>query len=156
MLYPRTRSVFRALPFVLALLFAFPATGFSQTNRGALNGVVTDQSGALVPGAIVEIVDVGTSASTKAVSSSAGEFSFIGLEVGTYTVNISASGFKPEKIQGVPVSAGTTYTLPIKLGVASQGETVEVSADALALDTTTTVETTDIPAETVQNTPMNG
>jgi hypothetical protein len=141
---------------VLALLLALSATGFGQTNRGALNGVVTDQSGAVVPGAIVEIVDVGTSASTKAVSSSAGEFSFIGLEVGAYTVNVSASGFKPEKIQGVPVSAGTTYTLPIKLGVASQGETVEVSADALALDTTTTVETTDIPAETVQNTPMNG
>ncbi|MGO9490654.1 MAG: TonB-dependent receptor domain-containing protein [Terracidiphilus sp.] len=156
MLNRRTRVVFTAIPLVLAFMLALSVTGFGQTNRGALNGIVTDQSGAVVPGALVEIVDVGTSASTKAVSSSAGEFSFIGLEVGSYTVKVSASGFKPEKIQGVPVSAGTTYTLPVKLGIASAGETVEVSADALALDTTTTVETTDIPSETVQNTPMNG
>jgi Carboxypeptidase regulatory-like domain/TonB dependent receptor len=152
----RTRVIFKALPLVLAFMLAMSATGFGQTNRGGLNGVVTDQSGAVVPGAVVELVNVGTSATTKAVSSSAGEFSFIGLQVGAYTVNVSASGFKPEKIQGVPISAGTTYTLPVKLGIASAGETVEVSADALALDTTTTVETTDIPSETVQNTPMNG
>jgi Carboxypeptidase regulatory-like domain len=150
-----TRSVFKALLLALAVLFALPAIGFGQTFRGGINGTVTDQSGALVPGATVELVDVGTGASSKAVSSSAGEYTFLDLPVGKYNVNVSASGFKAEKIEGVPVSAGTVYTLPIKLSVASAGETVEVAADALALDTTTTVETTDIPSETVQNTPMN-
>jgi hypothetical protein len=140
----------------LAVLLALPAAGFGQTFRGGINGTVTDQSGALVPGATIEIVETGTGASSKAVSSSAGEYTFLDLPVGKYTVNVAASGFKPEKIEGVPVSAGTIYTLAIKLGVASAGETVQVAADALSLDTTSTVETTDIPAETVQNTPMNG
>jgi hypothetical protein len=150
------RSVFTFIALALAVLAALPLTGFSQTFRGGINGTVTDPTGAVVPGASVEIINTGTSASFKAVSSSAGEFTFRDLPVGGYIVNVSASGFKPEKIQGVPVSAGTIYTLPVKLGIASAGETVEVSADALALDTTSTVETTDIPSETVQNTPMNG
>ncbi len=144
------------LLLTLAVLLALPAAGFGQTFRGGINGTVTDQSGAVVPGALVEIVNAGTAASAKAVSSSAGEFSFQDLPVGIYLINVSAAGFKTEKIQKVPVSAGTTYTLPVKMSIASTGETVEVSADALALDTTSTVETTDIPSETVQNTPMNG
>lgn len=117
----------------------------AQTFRGAINGTVTDQSGAIVPGAQVEAIHAATGVSLKAVSSSAGEFTFRDIPIGTYTINITASGFKPEKVAGVPVSAGTVYTLPVKLGIASLGETVEVSADALALDTTSTVQTTDIP-----------
>jgi len=59
-------------------------------------------------------------------------------------------------VKGVQISAGTIYTLPVKMGVVAAGETVEVAADALTLDTTSTVATTDIPNEVVQNTPMNG
>jgi hypothetical protein len=110
-----------------------------------------------VPGAIIEIVEAGTGASSKAISSSAGEYTFLDLPVGKYNVNVTASGFKSEKIEGVPVSAGTIYTLPVKLSVASAGSTtVEVAADALALDTTTTVLTTDVSSDAVNNTPMNG
>jgi Carboxypeptidase regulatory-like domain len=147
-------TIFRLLSMLFAL--SIGATLPAQTFRGGVNGTVTDQSGALVPGATVEIINVGTSASAKAITSSAGEYTFLDLPVGTYAVKVSATGFKPEQITGVPVSAGTVYTLPIKIGIASTGETVEVAADALALDTTSTVLTTDIPSETVQNTPMNG
>jgi Carboxypeptidase regulatory-like domain/TonB dependent receptor len=147
-------KLIRLSSFIVVLFAAVSLS--AQTFRGALNGTVTDQSGALVPNAQVEIVQAGTGTSFKALTSSAGEFTFLDLPIGKYDVNVSASGFKPEQVKGVPVSAGTTYTLPIKIGVASAGETVEVAADALALDTTSTVATTDIPSETVQNTPMNG
>jgi hypothetical protein len=138
------------------LLLSGSLPALAQTFRGALNGTVTDQSGAVVPGATVEIVNAGTGAASKTVSSSAGEFTFRDLPVGTYTLNVSATGFKTEKIQGIPVSAGTIYTLPVKLGIESTAETVEVAADALALDTTSTVLTTDISSAAVNNTPMNG
>lgn len=151
-----TRSVFNGWLLVLGVLLALPAASFGQTFRGGINGTVTDPTGEGVPGATILIVNAGTGASLKALSSSAGEFSFQDLPVGGYLVNVSASGFTSEKIQGVPVSAGTIYTLPVKLQIQATGDTVEVSADALALDTTSTVETTDIPSETVQNTPMNG
>ena len=156
MLHRQVRSVFTGLLLVFVAALVMPLASFGQTFRGGINGTVTDQSGAVVPGAVVELVNMGTSATAKAATSSAGEFIFSDLPVGDYIINVTAEGFKATRVQKIPVSAGTIYTLPVKLSIASTGETVEVSADSLALDTTTTVETTDIPSETVQNTPMNG
>jgi hypothetical protein len=59
-------------------------------------------------------------------------------------------------VDKVPVTAGATYTLPIKLAVASAGETVEVTADSLSLDTITDTQSTALPEEVVQNLPNSG
>ena len=147
-----TRGVLQSLlPLLLATVCLH-----AQTFRGAINGSVADPSGAVLPGATVEAVNASTGISWKAVSSSGGEFEFTGLPIGTYNIAVSASGFKTEQIAGVPVSAGTVYTLPVKLSITAQSQTIQVSASALALDTTSTVQTTDIPSETVQDVPMNG
>lgn len=156
MLYRRTRSVFIALLLMLAVVFALPVNSHGQTFRGGINGTVTDQSGAVVPGAIVESTDSATGVSHKTVTSSAGAYSFQDLALGTYTVKVTNQGFKPSVVSKVPVTAGVIYTLPVKLSVESAGETVEVSASGLALDTTTTTQTTDIPEVTVQDIPLNG
>ncbi len=151
-----TRSVFTALLLALAVLFVLPAIGFGQTFRGGISGTVTDQSGAVVPGAQVAAVETATNTSYKTVSSTAGEFSFPNLPLGGYTVSVTASGFKSEKVDKVPVTAGATYTLPIKLAVASAGETIEVTADSLSLDTITDTQATALPEEVVQNLPNSG
>ncbi len=151
-----TRSVMAILLLAMVTMVARPAASLGQTFRGAINGTVTDPTAAVVPGASVEIVDAGTGVVSKTITSSAGEFAFRDLPVGNYNVTVTSKGFKAEKIQGVPASAGAIYTLPVKLGIETSGETVEVAADALTLDTTSTVETTDIPSETIQDTPMNG
>ncbi len=156
MLLRATRSVFAALLLILAAIIAIPVASFAQTFRGGINGVVTDQSGAVVPGATVEVVDPATSVSHKTVSSSAGEYIFQDLPLGVYTVSVKATGFQATVVSKVPVTAGVIYTLPIKLPIASTGETVEVSASGLALDTTTTTQTTDIPEVEVQDIPLNG
>jgi hypothetical protein len=146
MLHRNTRRVLGALLMVIGIISASATASFAQTFRGGINGVVTDQSGAVVPGATVEAVDLATGVSHKTVSSSAGEYIFQDLPLGTYTVTVKATGFQSTAFSKVPVTAGVIYTLAIKLSVASTGETVEVSASGLALDTTTTTQTTDIPA----------
>ena len=151
-----TRSVFSALFLALAALVALPATSLGQTFRGGINGTVTDQSGAVVPGASVEATETATNSTHKTISSSAGEFSFQDLPLGAYGISVTATGFKPEKISGVTVTAGVIYTLPVRLNIAAAGETVEVNASGLALDTTSTTQTTDIPETTVQDIPLNG
>ena len=151
-----TRSVFTALLLAFAVLFVLPTIGFGQTFRGGISGTVTDQSGAVVPGAQVAAVETATNTSYKTVSSTAGEFSFSNLPLGGYTISVAASGFKSEKVDKVPVTAGATYTLPIKLAVASAGETVEVTADSLSLDTITDTQATALPEEVVQNLPNSG
>ena len=151
-----TRSAFSALFLALAVLVALPATSLGQTFRGGINGTVTDQSGAVVPGATVEATETATNSAHKTISSSAGEFSFQDLPLGAYGISVMATGFKAEKISGVTVTAGVIYTLPVKLNIAAAGETVEVNASGLALDTTSTTQTTDIPEATVQDIPLNG
>lgn len=152
----RTRSV--SVPLLLTILFILASIipAAAQTFRGGINGTITDESGAVIPGAAVEALETATGISHKTVSSSAGTFLFQDLPLGAYTITVETSGFQKAIVSKVPVTAGVIYTLPVKLSVASKGETVEVSADALALDTTTATATTVIPSETVQNTPMNG
>jgi hypothetical protein len=156
MVYRPTRKVFAAVLLAFGALLVLPATGLGQTFRGGINGTVTDQSGAVVPGAQVEAVDPSTDVSHKTITSTGGEYIFQDLPLGAYKVTVSATGFKSEIVSGVPVTAGVIYTLAIKLSVQSAGETVEVSASGVVLDTTSTTQTTDIPEVTVQDIPLNG
>lgn len=155
MLHRLTRRVSTVVVLVFMLVFG-SISAIAQTFRGGINGTVTDQSGAVVAGAIVEAVDAATGVSHKTISSSAGAYAFQDMPLGTYSVKVMASGFKDAQVSGVPVTAGVIYTLPVKLSVQSTGETVEVSASSLVLDTTTATQTTDIPETTVQDIPLNG
>jgi outer membrane receptor protein involved in Fe transport len=133
-----------------------PAAWAQLTFRGGINGTVTDASGAVVKDATVEATDVSTNVKQKTVTSSAGAFAFPSLAIGKYNVSVAADGFNKEKFSGVQVSAGVIYTLPVKLAVATSTETVEVSADAYTLDTTTTTQTTILDSVAVDNVPLNG
>ncbi|GGG92258.1 hypothetical protein GCM10011586_03670 [Silvibacterium dinghuense] len=135
------------------LLFA---EAHAQTFRGGINGTVTDPSGAVLASAKVIATDVSTGISHDTITSSAGEFSFQDLPLGTYTVVTEASGFQEIRVNNVMVRAGTIYTLPIKLSMARMATTVEVSAAALALDTTTTTQTSGVTGKMLQDTPLNG
>ena len=154
--YRRTRSVSTALLLAFAALILAPVGVLAQTFRGGINGTVTDQSGAVVAGAAVDATDTATGVSHKTVSSSAGAFAFQDLPLGTYMVAVEASGFQPAKFDKLPVSAGTIYTLPVKLSIEKAATTVEVDAAALSLDTTTTTQVAEVGGEPLQDTPLNG
>ena len=144
--------------FAVALMLMLCAAGsaFAQTYRGGINGTVTDASGAAVAGAKVTATEVSTQTVLATVSSAAGEFSFNDLPQGTYTVKTEASGFETRQVTGVQVLTGKVYTLPVKLSVAQTATTVEVAANALALDTTSEVQTTAIHGNPLQDVPLNG
>jgi hypothetical protein len=148
-------SVFGALA-LLVLAVAFPFLVSGQTFRGSINGTVTDASGALIPGAKVTATDTATSAARETVSSGAGEFLFSDLPQSTYTIKVEAAGFQVTEVTGVQVAAGKIFTLPVKLSVNKQATTVEVSADALSLDTTSVVQTTVLDGQALQDVPLNG
>jgi outer membrane receptor protein involved in Fe transport len=146
----------RTFPVLLTLSLLCSVPLLAQTFRGTINGVVTDPSGAVVPGAKVTATDVSTSAVRETVSSGAGEFAFTDLPLSSYNVKVQASGFQATEVTGVQLLAGKIYTLPVKLNVAQQAATVEVSADALLLDTTTITQTTTIASASLQDVPLNG
>jgi len=157
MTFRSTRHLLLALAVLsIGLLMQSPAAWAQLTFRGGINGTVTDASGAVVTGAAVEATEVSTNVKQKTITSSAGAFAFPSLPLGKYSVTVAAAGFNKEKFSGVQVSAGVIYTLPVKLAVATSTETVEVSADAYTLDTTTTTQTTILDSVAVENAPLNG
>jgi len=79
--------------FLLALTLSTPL--LAQTFRGGITGTVTDKSGAAIPGAAVFATDVNTNVVYRGVASSAGEFSFANLPLGTYTLLISSPASPP-------------------------------------------------------------
>src|ERR1700733_8515694 len=150
------RRMLAVSPAMLALLFLMSIPTLAQTFRGSINGTITDPSGAVFAGANVTAIDVATGVSRETVSSGAGEFSFSDLPQDTYTVKIQALGFQSTEINDVQVLAGKIHTLPIKLTVAQQASTVEVSANTLSLDTTTVTQTTTLDSKALQDVPLNG
>jgi len=130
--------------------------GYAQTFRGAINGTVTDPSGAVIPNAQVRATEVATGIDHNGVTTNDGQFSFQDIPLGFYKVTVTATGFPVYTVDKVEVIAGTIYTLQIKLTMQAQATTVEVSAAALALDTTTQTQTMTINEDIVQNMPLNG
>src|SRR5262245_49293124 len=139
--------------FVAVILAALAG---AQTFRGAINGTVTDPSGAFVPGATVKATEKATSVVHTTVTTSEGQFAFQDLPLGAYSVSVSSSGFSAVTFPNVAVSAGSIYTLPVKLQVGKEAVTVEVSAASVALDTTTQTQTMTIDSSVVENAPLNG
>ena len=111
-------------------------TAVAQESGGAtINGSVTDASGGLVTGAKITATQTSTGAQRTTQTSSAGLYSLSALPAGSYDVTIGATGFKQAKFAAVPVSVGAVVTLDAHLEVGATMETVDVSADALFVET---------------------
>jgi hypothetical protein len=145
-----------SLILILGGLLSLTGTARAQTFRGGINGTVSDSSGAVISQAKVVATNDATLIAYSTTASGAGEFAFNDLPLGQYKVTVSASSFQTTEVNGVQVSAGNIYTLPVRLNVAQQASTIEVSADSLTLDTTTSTQNTDINGKALQDMPLNG
>jgi hypothetical protein len=145
-----------ALRNVFLLVFVICIAGYGQTFRGAINGMVTDATGAVVSGATVTATETGTNIAHTFTSTTEGQFSFQDLPPGPYSVAVTANGFQKTTISNVVVTAGNVYSVTVQLAVGQQATTVEVAAAAVAVDTTTSTQSDTIPTASVQNLPLNG
>src|ERR1700738_2279283 len=141
---------------IVLVLFSLAFSAAAQTYRGAINGTVTDPSGAVIPNAEVKARNKATDVTTTTTSTSDGQFAFQDLPVGIYVVSVTASGFPEMTVDNVMVTQGSIYTLPVKLTMSQQATIVEVSAATLSLDTTTETQTTTVTGGQLQDMPLNG
>jgi len=148
--------IMRRLVLSILVVLSLAVGANSQTFRGAINGTVTDPSGAIVPNAQVKATDTATGIEHNSITTSDGQFSFQDLPLGIYKITVTATGFPALTVDNVSVTAGSIYTLPVKLALQQQATTVEVSAAALTIDTTTQTQTMTIPSSAVQDVPLNG
>ena len=146
----------KRLVFLILVVLSLAVAANAQTFRGAINGTVTDPSGAVVPNAQVKATESATGIDHTTTTTSDGAFAFQDIPLGFYKVIVTATGFPAYSVDKVQVVAGQIYTLQVKLALQQQTTTVEVSAAALTLDTTTQTQTMTISEDVVQNMPLNG
>ena len=142
--------------FLVAILGFIPIQRLNaQVLYGSIGGTVTDQTGAVVPGAAITIINNNTGLTRNTTSGAGGEFSIIDLPAGTYTLSVTAQGFKPVKTTGIGITVGLVSQQNVKLSVGAVTQQVTVSGAATSLQTQQTNVHTTISNYAVQNLPLN-
>src|SRR5438067_7518050 len=117
---------------LLALLVARPA--LAQT--GQINGVITDNTGAVVPGATVKAVEAATGLSRDTATGVDGRYTFTALRPTTYDITVELAGFRTSQRKGVLVQANENLTLNLGIEVGAIAESVTVSGQSPTVDVT--------------------
>jgi hypothetical protein len=139
-----TRELAAAL---MAVLLAVPAA--AQEQRGTIEGVVKDASGAVLPGATVEAT--GESGVVLATATdAAGSFRFPSLAPGTYKIAATLTGFTARSVDDVRVGLGQIKKVDFALAVAGVTESVQVTAESPLVDVRQSARQTNIRAEQVE------
>src|SRR5262245_955909 len=121
-----------AFALALALVAGLAPAAWAQISTGSIYGKVTDEQSAVLPGATATITGANIGARTTPVSAG-GDFRFLNLDPGTYTVSVALSSFATTQ-RTVIVNAGVNLEVPFALKVASVAETVTVDAETPVID----------------------
>ncbi|HWR50246.1 MAG TPA: TonB-dependent receptor [Bryobacteraceae bacterium] len=121
---------------VPALLLLAAATGWTQDSRGSITGRVVDPQGSVVPNAQVVITNTETNIVNRTATNETGYYEVNLLNPGTYSVATEAPGFKKTFRSSVQLQVGGRLDIELQLQVGQLAETVEVTAEAPLLDTT--------------------
>ena len=139
---------------LLLSLCLSPGAANAQVLYGSLTGNVTDPSGAAVPGAHVEALNVNTGVTRVAASDASGIYLFNELQPGTYKVTISAMNFGALVTESVRVDANTTRRVDVQLQLKQQVETVTVTNAAPLLQTDRADVNTQLESSQLANLPL--
>src|SRR5882672_12852665 len=118
----------------LLVLFAFGAAS-AQESRGSLTGKVSDQNGAVLPGATVVIKNTDTNVTSTGTTNDEGSYTFPLLQPGRYSLTVTATGFATATREGIQISVSEKRTLDVPMQVTGVGEMVEVVGSSAALET---------------------
>jgi hypothetical protein len=124
---------------------------------GTIRGTVSDQSGAVVPGATVTVRNQINGISRTAVSQSRGDFEFLNLLApATYTVTIEKQGFRKFATQDIPLDVNQIYVANATLEVGASTQLVTVEATTAQINTTSMQLGTTISGNMIQDMPLDG
>src|SRR3954465_8360836 len=143
---------FTALLAALALVLG-ASSAFAQSQTGEIFGKVTDESGAVLPGATVTLTGPSLLQPQMATTSETGSFQFPRLSVGTYNVKFELTGFKSVVKEGIEVTVGFNANVSTQLGMSAVQETVTVTGESPIVDTKQTGTKQTFTLEQLQQIP---
>jgi hypothetical protein len=144
-------------PLMVTLLLVCSTLLVAQsTTDGAIGGTVYDSHDAVVANAKITVRNNGTNAEKSVTTDNSGYYRITTLQPGTYTVTISQQGFSPYKAEQVIVQVGSVTAISPRLGIGSTTETVDVSAEAPQINSTSAEFAPTLNQTSISNLPING
>lgn len=154
--YPAILQVFSNRHFRPLAAIALLSAGVvhAQEYRGVIYGRVTDQSGAVLPHA--SVTASGPQQSYHIVTNGSGEYTLPFVDLGVYSVEVTAQGFSSQVKTGLTIDVNSKIAVDFKMEAGGGTETVTVAANDVGLNTADASGGTVMPPELVQNLPLNG
>ncbi len=141
---------------LVSLACYFSSRMAAQNSTGTIAGVVKDESGAVVVGATVSVVNLGTNARYSGVTDSIGNYSIRGLPISGYRLIAESAGFKKFETTGIQVQINETARVDPVLQVGAVTDTVQVEASVVHVDTESATLKTVVDQRRIEGLPLNG
>ena len=156
---PITPGPLRLLSLVAAgavafLLVSGPAA--AQTSMGTVQGTVKDSTGAVLPGAMVVLVNQATNVRSERVTNNAGYYVFVNVRPGTYVLTVEMQGFNKAEVAAFTVGVNETVAQQFSLQIGTLTETVEVAGVSPLLQASTSGLGNVIDEKVIKDVPMQG
>ena len=145
---------------LISLVLCIAATGMvmaqSQSTTGVIEGTVSDDSGAVLPGVNVTVLNTATNFSQTQITNASGRFRARGLPLGPYRVTAELEGFSTLIREGIQVTVGSTVNLRLTLAISAVGDEIVVTDEAPLIETSRIESSTLIGQDTIQGIANNG
>ena len=125
-------------------------------STGTIQGTITDESGAALPNAQVTVHSLETGVERTTQTDSLGSYQVAALPVGTYRIEVHAQGFQPSTVNDLTLEVGRTVVQSFQMKVGGVAQTINITAEAGVIETTTSTVGQVINQKTVQEIPLNG
>jgi hypothetical protein len=152
----RIMSLTRFACLVLLGLVCFASAAMGQTETATISGLITDDTGAVVPGAEVKLESIERGIASSATTNNAGIYVFASVHPGQYQLTVHKSGFKQVDFLGLIVNVQDHIEQNFRMQIGSVSESVTVSASDLHINTTDASVSTVVDRQFAENLPMNG
>jgi hypothetical protein len=152
------RASLARISMMLALIGALllPSTALAQFDTATVVGTVRDASGAVVPGVTVALKNLSTGISAETVTDNDGNYQFLNVRVGPYSVRAALQGFSTAEANDVVVTVGARQRVDLLLAAGNVTETVVVTGASKLLETDSSDRGQVITKEQIVNLPLNG
>jgi hypothetical protein len=144
------------ISLLLLFVLCLPNPTFAQSESGSISGLITDPGGAVIPGAVVTVTDLGTNNAVTTKTGPRGEYSFSTLRASRYKISVTAAGFKDTLVPEVVLHTQDKLAENVKLDIGSASDSVTLTADSNDQIETSAAVATTVDRQFIENMPLNG
>jgi len=145
-----------ALVVILLVGMFWTSTASAQVATGTISGTLTDNTGAVLPGVSVVILNQDTGISRMVLTNETGHYSAPTLGVGQYRLTVSLEGFQTVERSGITLTVGREAVVDVQLSVGTIAQTLDVTAEAPLVSTTNASVSFTVAETTIKELPLNG